>query len=155
GEAPPARRFLGTVTPWMILAALAVVELFAYAQLSVNFGLEQQLGIDPSSPVYSLARFFMAPFGAALTLSIAGIGYWIVDSWEQSRGPRALSRTARSLTKARDALDTLIERAPRAVTLTEEALSEADSLVSRKLGALGSNPSEQPLASSLAMLVAS
>lgn len=135
-NAPTARRVLGALAPWSILVALGIVEAFAYAQLSVSFGLDQALDLTPADPLYPLARYFMAPFGAALTLGIAGLGYYLIGAWLLSHDPRALAKNASRLSAARSALEALHRTAMSTVDQSSKAIEEAEQLINRKLTAV-------------------
>jgi hypothetical protein len=65
--------------PAIVIAALAVIEWFAYALLSANINMPARLGIETSSAFYGIARYFLAPFGPVLSMLLAALGYALWD----------------------------------------------------------------------------
>lgn len=84
--------------PWILLAALAIVELAAYSMLSQRVDLPHRLGLDPNGPIYGLAEYFLSFLGLGLTLLLAYLGHAIAEGFDERRRSsiaRALVRTAR------------------------------------------------------------
>lgn len=136
------RRFLGTIAPWIVLVALALVEMFAYAQLSDAFMLHEQFELATTNPMYLLARYFMAPFGMALTLGIAGLGYYVIEAWQRSRQPRIANRDQRRLAASNRALERLAEEGPAIASEMELRVNRAEEVLGEKMSLLGVEPED-------------
>jgi hypothetical protein len=82
--------------PWVLLFALAIVEVAAYSLLSQRVELARRLGVEPSSPMYGLAQYFLAFLGLGLTLLLAYLGHAIAEGLDERRR----SKIARDLVRA-------------------------------------------------------
>lgn len=90
----PARKLL-SVAPWLVLAGLVCLEGWAYALLSYQIDIPERLNLSPDSGLYTFARYFLALFGAGLTLLLSSLGYLIgkeVDRLQAGRGARRQER---------------------------------------------------------------
>ena len=113
----PARKLLA-FAPWLVLAGLVCLEGWAYALLSYQIDIPERLNLSPNSGLYTFARYFLALFGAGLTLLLSSLGYLLgkeVDKlhagretrrqerllkrygWVVSGGPDQVERTMRAL----------------------------------------------------------
>lgn len=70
----PARKLLA-FAPWVVLVGLVCLEGWAYALLSYQIDIPERLNLSPASGLYTFARYFLALFGAGLTLLLSSIGY--------------------------------------------------------------------------------
>ncbi len=70
----PARKLLA-FAPWLVLAGLVCLEGWAYALLSYQIDIPERLNLSPDSGLYIFARYFLALFGAGLTLLLSSLGY--------------------------------------------------------------------------------
>jgi hypothetical protein len=70
----PARKLLA-FAPWVVLVGLVCLEGWAYALLSYQIDIPERLNLSPNSGLYSFARYFLALFGAGLTLLLSSLGY--------------------------------------------------------------------------------
>ena len=70
----PARKLLA-FAPWLVLAGLVCLEGWAYALLSYQIDIPERLNLSPNSGLYTFARYFLALFGAGLTLLLSSLGY--------------------------------------------------------------------------------
>jgi hypothetical protein len=70
----PARKLLG-FAPWLVLVGLVCLEGWAYALLSYQIDIPERLNLSPNSGLYTFARYFLALFGAGLTLLLSSLGY--------------------------------------------------------------------------------
>jgi hypothetical protein len=77
-----ARRLLA-VAPWLVLAGLVCLEGWAYALLSYQIDIPERLNLSPDSGLYTFARYFLALFGAGLTLLLASLGYLLGKEFER------------------------------------------------------------------------
>ena len=73
---------------WMALVGMLALETGAYALLSGLVRLPERLGLDPTSPFFSLARYFLAFFGLGISLLLAGLGYLIGREYERQKAAR-------------------------------------------------------------------
>src|SRR4051812_5392414 len=65
--------------PWVLLFALAIVELAAYSTLSVRINLGQRLKLNADGPLYGFAQYFLTFLGLGLTLLLAYLGHAISE----------------------------------------------------------------------------
>jgi hypothetical protein len=70
----PARKLLA-FAPWLVLVGLVCLEGWAYALLSYQIDIPERLNLSPNSGLYTFARYFLALFGAGLTLLLSSLGY--------------------------------------------------------------------------------
>jgi hypothetical protein len=119
----PARKLLA-FAPWLVLVGLVCLEGWAYALLSYQIDIPERLNLSPNSGLYTFARYFLALFGAGLTLLLSSLGYLLgkeVDNlhaareirnqerhlkrygWVISGGADQVERTMRALTSLRAA----------------------------------------------------
>jgi hypothetical protein len=70
----PARKLLA-FAPWLVLLGLVCLEGWAYALLSYQIDIPERLNLSPNSGLYTFARYFLALFGAGLTLLLSSLGY--------------------------------------------------------------------------------
>lgn len=112
-----ARRFLASA-PWLVLGGLVCLEVWAYALLSYQIDIPRRLSLAPDSSLYTFARYFLALFGAGLTLLLASLGYLLGHEAELLRIERSsrrhrvlLSRYARAIHTGADH----VERTERAL----------------------------------------
>ena len=119
-----AARKLLALAPWVVLVGLVCLEGWAYALLSYQIDIPERLNLSPNSGLYTFARYFLALFGAGLTLLLASLGYLLgkeVDllhtgrearrqerllnqyGWVISGGPDQVERTVRVLSSLRTA----------------------------------------------------
>ncbi len=77
-----ARRLLA-LAPWVVLAGLLWLEGWAYALLSYQIDIPERLGLPATSGLYAFARYFLALFGAGLTLLLASLGYLLGKEMEK------------------------------------------------------------------------
>ncbi len=92
----PARRLLA-LAPWVVLAGLLWLEGWAYALLSYQIDIPERLGLTAASGLYSFARYFLALFGAGLTLLLASLGYLLGKEVEKLQATREARRRERQL----------------------------------------------------------
>jgi hypothetical protein len=119
-----ARRLLA-LAPWLVLVGLVCLEGWAYALLSYQIDIPERLNLTPDSGLYTFARYFLAVFGAGLTLLLASLGYLLGNEFEKlqagretryqerllkrygwaiSRGADQVERTERALNRLRAAV---------------------------------------------------
>jgi hypothetical protein len=89
-----ARKLLATA-PWLVLVGLLWLEGWAYALLSYQIDIPDRLGLPATSGLYSFARYFLALFGAGLTLLLASLGYLLGKEIEQLQAGSAARRQER------------------------------------------------------------
>jgi hypothetical protein len=77
-----ARRLLA-MAPWLVLVGLLWLEGWAYALLSYQIDIPERLNLPASSGLYTFARYFLALFGAGLTLLLASLGYLLGKELEK------------------------------------------------------------------------
>jgi hypothetical protein len=119
----PARKLLA-VAPWVVLVGLVCLEGWAYALLSYQIDIPERLNLSPASGLYTFARYFLAVFGAGLTLLLASLGYLLGEEFERlhagsaarhheqllrlgrtfSQDPEQMGRTERALDRLRFAV---------------------------------------------------
>jgi hypothetical protein len=78
----PARKLLA-FAPWLVLVGLVCLEGWAYALLSYQIDIPERLNLSPDSGLYTFARYFLAVFGAGLTLLLASLGYLLGKEFER------------------------------------------------------------------------
>jgi hypothetical protein len=78
----PARKLLA-YAPWLVLVGLVCLEGWAYALLSYQIDIPERLNLSPASGLYTFARYFLAVFGAGLTLLLASLGYLLGKEFER------------------------------------------------------------------------
>jgi hypothetical protein len=91
-----ARRLLA-MAPWLVLVGLLWLEGWAYALLSYQIDIPERLGLPATSGLYSFARYFLALFGAGLTLLLASLGYLLGKELERLQAGSAARRQRRFL----------------------------------------------------------
>lgn len=114
-----ARRLLSQA-PWLVLVGLVWLEGWAYALLSYQIDIPERLNLSTSSGLYNFARYFLALFGAGLTLLLASLGYLLgkeVEKLHSGRQERLLQRYGWAVSGGADQ----IERTMRALTRLREA----------------------------------
>ena len=90
----PARKLLA-FAPWLVLVGLVCLEGWAYALLSYQIDIPERLNLSPNSGLYTFARYFLALFGAGLTLLLSSLGYLLgkeVDQLQAARETRNQER---------------------------------------------------------------
>jgi hypothetical protein len=119
----PARKLLG-FAPWLVLAGLVCLEGWAYALLSYQIDIPERLNLSPNSGLYTFARYFLALFGAGLTLLLSSLGYLLgkeVDKLhagsEARQQERLLKRYGRVISGGADQ----VERTVRALAALRAA----------------------------------
>jgi hypothetical protein len=116
-DASGARKLLG-LAPWVVLVGLLWLEGWAYALLSYQIDIPERLGLAATSGLYSFARYFLALFGAGLTLLLASLGYLLgkeVERLQSGSEARRRNRLARRQGWAAAAAAQQIERTERAL----------------------------------------
>jgi hypothetical protein len=78
-----AARKLLAFAPWLVLAGLVCLEGWAYALLSYQIDIPERLSLSPNGGLYTFARYFLAVFGAGLTLLLASLGYLLGKEFEK------------------------------------------------------------------------
>ena len=73
------------VIPWVMLVALAIVELAAYSTLSLRVNLAERLRLDATGPIYPIAQYFLSFLGIGLTLLLAYLGHAIAEGIAERR----------------------------------------------------------------------
>lgn len=122
-DGSPARRLLAQA-PWLVLVGLVWLEGWAYALLSHQIDIPERLNLSANSGLYTFARYFLALFGAGLTLLLASLGYLLGkeveklhagsearrqerllkrNGWIASEGGDRVERTMRALARLRAA----------------------------------------------------
>lgn len=106
----PARKLLA-LAPWLVLAGLVCLEGWAYALLSYQIDIPERLNLSPNSGLYTFARYFLAVFGAGLTLLLSSLGYLLgkeieklhagseARHWATSQGADQVERMERALVR--------------------------------------------------------
>src|SRR3954470_3928425 len=116
-DASGARKLLA-LAPWVVLVGLLWLEGWAYALLSYQIDIPERLGLAATSGLYSFARYFLALFGAGLTLLLASLGYLLgkeVERLQSGAEARRRNRLARRQGWAAAAAAQQIERTERAL----------------------------------------
>jgi hypothetical protein len=140
-----ARRLLA-LAPWVVLVGLLWLEGWAYALLSYQIDIPERLGLSAASGLYAFARYFLALFGAGLTLLLASLGYLLGNEVERLQASRQARRRARKLEPQGWAFHQRAEQIER----TEHALARLKSALAnfhldlahqfkREIGAVGSS----------------
>jgi hypothetical protein len=94
------------------------LEGWAYALLSYQIDIPERLGLAATSGLYSFARYFLAVFGAGLTLLLASLGYLLgkeVERLQSGSEARRRNRLARRQGWAAATAAQQIERTERAL----------------------------------------
>jgi hypothetical protein len=89
-----ARRLLSQA-PWLVLVGLVWLEGWAYALLSYQIDIPERLNLSANSGLYTFARYFLALFGAGLTLLLASLGYLLGRETEKLHSGRQARREER------------------------------------------------------------
>jgi hypothetical protein len=89
-----ARRLLSQA-PWLVLVGLVWLEGWAYALLSYQIDIPERLNLSANSGLYTFARYFLALFGAGLTLLLASLGYLLGKETEKLHSGREARRQER------------------------------------------------------------
>jgi hypothetical protein len=84
-EDESAARKLLAFAPWLVLVGLVCLEGWAYALLSYQIDIPERLNLSPNSGLYTFARYFLALFGAGLTLLLSSLGYLLGKEVDQLR----------------------------------------------------------------------
>ena len=136
--------FMRGFVPWFGLIVLASVETAAYALLSKQINLAARLSLDPGSPLYGLATYFLAFLGAGITLILAGLGYAASRQWERYRATsveRAAFRAIKDGAKASATHEERLEDVESALQRVRDAVEAVPKDVSRRASdALGGPP---------------
>lgn len=99
----PARKLLA-FAPWLVLVGLVCLEGWAYALLSYQIDIPERLNLSPANGLYTFARYFLAVFGAGLTLMLASLGYLLGKEFERLQaGTAARHRDQRLMLSSQDA----------------------------------------------------
>jgi hypothetical protein len=106
---------------WVLLGALVIVELVAYAVLSDRLNIPAQLSIPADSPFFGFTRFFFAAFGLALTCGLAGVGHELAESLERRRLAAAERRLLRALERRDDLVANNVDRVRKDVEAIRNA----------------------------------
>jgi hypothetical protein len=112
-----ARRLLA-LAPWLVLVGLLWLEGWAYALLSYQIDIPERLSLPATSGLYSFARYFLALFGAGLTLLLASLGYLLGNELEKLQVGREARRQERLVRQGGWALsqrEAQIERTARSL----------------------------------------
>jgi hypothetical protein len=117
GDESAARRLLAQA-PWLVLLGLVWLEGWAYALLSYQIDIPERLNLSASSGLYSFARYFLAVFGAGLTLLLASLGYLLGKEFEKLHAGGETRRRERLLQR----YGWVISQASDQVERTERAL---------------------------------
>jgi hypothetical protein len=156
----PARRLLAQA-PWLVLVGLVWLEGWAYALLSYQIDIPERLNLSANSGLYTFARYFLAVFGAGLTLLLASLGYLLGDEVDKlhagsearrqdrllkrygrvsSGGADQVERTVRALTRLRSSADSFhldlvyqFEREVDATTNSEKLWSAVYDAIAQSL----------------------
>nr|AUN36798.1 hypothetical protein [uncultured bacterium] len=112
----PARKLLA-FAPWMVLVGLVCLEGWAYALLSYQIDIPERLNLSPASGLYTFARYFLAVFGAGLTLLLASLGYLLGREFERLQAGSAARHREQLLRLGRS-----FAQDPDQVSRTERAL---------------------------------
>jgi hypothetical protein len=78
-----AARKLLALAPWLVLVGLVCLEGWAYALLSYQIDIPERMNLSPNSGLYTFARYFLALFGAGLTLLLGSLGYLLGKEVDQ------------------------------------------------------------------------
>jgi hypothetical protein len=92
-----AARRLFSQAPWLVLVGLVWLEGWAYALLSYQIDIPERLNLSANSGLYTFARYFLALFGAGLTLLLASLGYLLGKEIERLHSEREARRRERVL----------------------------------------------------------
>jgi hypothetical protein len=92
----PARKLLA-FAPWLVLVGLVCLEGWAYALLSYQIDIPERLNLSPNSGLYTFARYFLALFGAGLTLLLSSLGYLLGKEIDKLHGASETRRQERLL----------------------------------------------------------
>lgn len=135
-EGEPVRRRTGTDkffqgVGWFLLAALASVELWAYATLSDRLNLPAQLRIAPDSPFYQFGRFFFAFFGVGLTGALSACGHKLSATFHRRARAKVERRLLRALERKDDTIVDHVERVRAGVVAINEAAGEMPTAVAQ------------------------
>jgi hypothetical protein len=117
GDESAARRLLAQA-PWLVLVGLVWLEGWAYALLSYQIDIPERLNLSAGSGLYSFARYFLAVFGAGLTLLLASLGYLLGKEFEKLHAGGEARRRERLLQR----YGWVISHASDQVERTERAL---------------------------------
>ena len=93
-----ARRVLAQA-PWLVLVGLVWLEGWAYALLSYQIDIPERLNLSANGGLYTFARYFLALFGAGLTLLLASLGYLLGQEIERLHSGKEARRQDRVLTQ--------------------------------------------------------
>ncbi len=105
-------RFMRTV-PWLGVFALMLVEIVAYALLSSRIDLATRLSLSSTSAFYGIVQYFLAFFGAVITLLLFALGYQLWKSWQGYLSGRRDTHALRGLgsySKSLQAIKGKVER---------------------------------------------
>jgi hypothetical protein len=116
-DASAARKLLA-MAPWVVLVGLLWLEGWAYALLSYQIDIPERLGLPATSGLYSFARYFLALFGAGLTLLLASLGYLLGKEVERIQAGAEFRRRERLLRREGWAVTAAAQQVER----TERAL---------------------------------
>jgi hypothetical protein len=111
-------RGLLALAPWVVLIGLVCLEGWAYALLSYQIDIPERLNLSAGSGLYTFARYFLAVFGAGLTLLLTSLGYLLGRESERLRATAEARREERLLQRYGGA----ISQASDQVERTERAL---------------------------------
>jgi hypothetical protein len=89
-----ARKLLAQA-PWLVLVGLVWLEGWAYALLSYQIDIPERLNLSANSGLYTFARYFLALFGAGLTLLLASLGYLLGKETDKLHSGREARRQER------------------------------------------------------------
>ena len=100
---------LFNLVPAIVIFALCFIEIVAYSVLSYNVAMGDTLGL--TGFLGAVVNYFLAPFGAALPLLLARLGYELGERMSALLKARAAMRTGLRLDQWQEALDKALKEA--------------------------------------------
>lgn len=148
GDSTGARFF--RMVPWLAVGSLCLVEVYAYALLSSRMNMASRLEIDPNSAFYPIARYFLAFFGAVITVLLAGLGFALWSSIHQYRASRRTLRMVQILERyagLTDRINTSLQ------TMRAASVTIGADIVADFRGTIGSREKKDTVLASLEHMV--
>jgi hypothetical protein len=127
---PASKVFRGV--PWLILFSLTIIEVVAYALLSQRANIPGHLGMPTEHGLYSFVKYFLAAFGAAITLGLATIGYGL---WAELQRISE-RRRSRAVLKQLDEYAGKIKGVQKALAALEGTAQRASTAAAKAAGSL-------------------
>jgi hypothetical protein len=97
--------------PWLVIVVLLFIEIVAYSVMSSSIDLPGKLNVPEASPFYAMLKYFLAGFGAALTLILSALGYTVWRAFGRYNAGRRERAAIKAFQDLEGSLEKIDERA--------------------------------------------